>query len=90
MTNDEYQRLTPREFAALAERQRAEERRADYRTASLICMIYNVNRGPKNKALEPADLFREKTDRTVQTPEQQVQFARILNAMMGGETVEVV
>lgn len=53
-------------------------------------MIYNVNRGPKDKALTPDDLLRERPVKAAQSPDEQVQFARILNAMMGGEVVEKV
>jgi hypothetical protein len=60
------------------------EERADYRTASIVQMLYNVNRSSKSKALELKDFllsFGEQEPKPKQTPEQQFAILKVLAAM---------
>ncbi len=58
--------------------------RADYRTASIVQMLYNINRGKNQKALELKDFiltFGEQEQKPKQTPEQQFAILKVLAAM---------
>ena len=58
--------------------------RADYRTASIVQMLYNINRGKGQKALELKDFllaFGEQEPQQKQTPEQQFALLKVLAAM---------
>lgn len=67
------------------------EIRADYRIATLVQMLYNVNRGPKQKAL-PLEDFLLKFEAQEQKPRpKQDQFAlmKLLAEAYSQPTVEV-
>jgi hypothetical protein len=53
----EFWRLSLREFDLLCARKRVLERKTDYNTALVACMIYNVNRGKGKRAIHPEDLI---------------------------------
>lgn len=91
LTEDEFWRLTPRQFTAILKRHTEKLRRSDYGIASLIAAIYNApHRDPKGKWVTADDFLGHKDRHPVQTPEQQLQFIRMFNAAAGGETVEKV
>jgi hypothetical protein len=60
------------------------EVRDDYRTASIVQMIANVNRGLKQKPYKLSDFllnFEEAPEKKPQTPKQQFAMLKILAAM---------
>jgi hypothetical protein len=76
-----------REYNALCKRRRAHEEAKTYRSASIICSIYNVNRGKDQDPVTPDDLMGKK--KAKQTPEQILESVKSLHAMLGGKTPEV-
>lgn len=69
-----------------------DETRADYRAASIVQILYNVNRGKGQKALtlEEALLkFGEQPEKQKQTLEQQFAILKVLAAMHANETTPV-
>lgn len=67
------------------------ELRADYRAASIVQILYNINRGKNQKALslEEALLkFGEQAEKQAQTPEQQFSILRVLAAMHANDVPE--
>jgi hypothetical protein len=67
------------------------EIRADYRAASIVQILYNINRGKSQKALtlEEALLkFGEQEQKQKQTPEQQFSILKVLAAMHANDTPE--
>lgn len=77
-----------REFSALCKRHRANEKNETYRTASIICSIYNVNRGKGQDPLSPEDFMAEKK-KPKQTPEAMLAAVKSLHTMVGGRPPEV-
>lgn len=63
------------------------EMRSDYQTAQVLAMLYNVNRGKRQKAKAPED-FMPRWDnapqaRQQQTPEEQLAIVRGMTNRMG-------
>ena len=85
--------LTAKQFRAwehYAELEPFDETRADYRAASIVQMLYNVNRGSKQKAVALEDVVlkfgaQEKKDQQKQTPQQQFAILKVLAAMHANE-----
>jgi hypothetical protein len=81
--------LTAKQFADwwhYAQLEPFDETRADYRAASIVAMIANVNRGKKDKAFTLEDTVlrfgeREEKEKPNQTPAQQFAMLKILAAM---------
>jgi hypothetical protein len=77
-------RITARQFRELEvfeELEPPESVRDDYRTASIVTMIANVNRGPKQKAYTLQDFvlnFREVEPKKPQSPQEQLAILKIL------------
>lgn len=71
-----------REFDALCKRRRADEENDTYRTASIVCSIYNVNRGKGVAPLCPED-FMAKKDRPKQSPGAMLAAAKAIQNMAG-------
>jgi hypothetical protein len=68
------------------------EERADYRAASIVQMLYNINRGKNQKALELKDFllaFGEQEPKQKQTPEQQFAILKVLAAMHANDVPTV-
>ena len=63
------------------------ELRADYRAASIVQMLYNINRGKDQKALSIQDflLFAEKEKKPEQTPEQKFKILQLWAAAMAND-----
>lgn len=76
-----------REFGALCKRHRANEKNETYRTASIICSIYNVNRGKGQDPLRPEDFMAGKK-KARQTPEAMLAAVKFLHAKVGGKSPE--
>lgn len=66
------------------------ELRADYRAASIVQILYNINRGKNHKALtlEEALLKFGEEEKRRQTPEQQFSILRVLAAMHANDVPE--
>jgi hypothetical protein len=75
-----------REFNALCKRRRAAEDAETYRAASIICSIYNVNRGKGVDPLRPEDLMAEKKPK--QSAEEMLAVVKSLHAQVGGKPPE--
>ena len=63
------------------------EERDDYRFASIVQMLFNINRGKGQKALPLGDFVLKwaPEEKQKQTPEQQFAMLKILAAMSGGD-----
>ena len=70
------------ELDALVKRYRAQERRADRRTALICCTVVNAILRP-DPPWTVEDYFP--TEKEPQTPEQQLHALRYINAALGGE-----
>lgn len=59
MADEEFWRLTPRQFKALTDRLDESRQREDFRFGVLASVVANVNRDPKVRAepWDPADFF---------------------------------
>lgn len=83
---DFWQRMTPRQYGALAERWRQQQEREDRRTARICATIYNCVLRPKEPINE--DAFMPRLVRKEQAPQQQLAMVRALNTAFGGEVVK--
>jgi len=78
--------LTPREYSLLLQRY-AERRRHELEGSALVAaMLYNINKDPKAKALQPADFLGGKPAPKAQTAEHIKDAIRSLNKAFGGKT----
>lgn len=70
-----------REFASIGKRHRAKGEAETYRAASIICSIYNVNRGKGQDPITPDDLMAK--SKRQQTPDQMLNVAKSLTSIFG-------
>lgn len=89
LSDEDFWRLTPREFNALARAREAEQRNWDARFGLLAAILANAHRDPKKRAapFEPKDFFPSlaKMKKRRQTVQEQKQIVSILAAVFGGE-----
>lgn len=85
LTTEEWGRLTPREFRALCERWKQDQKRQDGRVALIAALIANANRDPKRRSKPyQVDDFMPK-ERKKQTAEQMRDTVKVLHAAFGGK-----
>lgn len=73
------------EWEAYAELEPFDERRADYRTASIVQTIANVNRGKNQKPYTLEEMllkFGEQPKKRQQSPEEQMRILNLLAHVM--------
>lgn len=66
----------------------SEDLRADYRAASIVQILYNINRGKGQQALTLEECllkFGEQPEKQQQTPGQQFAMLKVLAAMHAGD-----
>jgi hypothetical protein len=85
LDDDQFWRLTIRQFNKLVERHK-ENKRAELFNSALICsVIANVNRG-KGKPFQPSDFMpKENKKKAKMTTEQMVEMLRMITLQNGGE-----
>ena len=85
LSSEAFWRLTPRQFTALCERHRNDERRRDGRAALVTAMIANTVRDAKKhpKPYQPSDFLPSDGRRRGQSPEAQAVLLQAMAAAMG-------
>jgi len=90
LSEDDFWRLTMREYDALLRRRNMNQEGEMYRAAFIVSSIYNVNRDVKKKPepFRPED-FMAKRATSKQTPEDMLEMVKHLHAAFGGRPPEV-
>ena len=83
LQDDQFWRLTLRDFSFLMKRHEAHQERLDFRAALVCSVIANVNRGKNQKAFNPKDFMPKK--KKVQTPQEMLEHVKVLHKALGGE-----
>ena len=90
LSESDFWYLTLREFNALSERFKENQKWLNYRSALICSIIANVNRNPKkkSKAWTPDD-FMPAREQKMMTDEQMYAQVQAINVILGGEVKEV-
>jgi len=83
LSENDFWELSFKEFDLLRKRHELSEYRAWERTASLLCMIFNVHRGKKQRALKPKDILKNPLEKR-QTAQDMAHFFESLTKRQGG------
>jgi len=86
LTDEQFWRLTPKEYAALIERWRQNQDLEFQRMGTIAALIQNAYRG-KGKALTPADFnpfTAKKISRRKKTSPELLKTIETINRLMGG------
>ncbi|AQU06109.1 hypothetical protein B1772_04745 [Dehalococcoides mccartyi] len=88
LTEDQFWRLTLKEYAALLKHHRINMEWQDYRAGLICSVLANINRDPKKhtKPYTPADFMPQKNP-TKMTPEQMLAQIKLLNTVYNGNEV---
>jgi hypothetical protein len=88
LSDDEFWRLVPRQYAALLKRRREVNRRADLRAGIVAAVIANAHRGKDSQPFRPKDFMVDPPPAAAprpQTPAEMLAMVETLNALFGGE-----
>jgi len=91
LSENDFWKLTPREFNALTERYKEAKTWLDYRAALICSVMANIWRDPKRKRTPfSPDEFMPETGaaKSIQTPQQIFNTVQMLNTIYGGEVRE--
>ncbi|WP_428055407.1 hypothetical protein [Candidatus Avelusimicrobium alvi] len=83
LSEQDFWELSFKEFDLLRQRRELEEYRAWERTASLMCMVYNMHRGKRQRALKVKDLLKNPFEKK-QTAHDAAAFFRNMTIKQGG------
>jgi len=93
LSEEEFWELTPAQYDILAKRHfktlRTTNEQSDFRAAQICCILANINRDPKKKPTpyKVQDFMPKYKSVKKQTPEQQFELVKVLNAAFGGEVI---
>lgn len=84
LKEEDFWQLSFKEFDLLRKRHELHEYRQWERSASLICMVYNVHKGKRARALKVSDIVKNPLLQK-QTPRDMADFFKELTIKQGGE-----
>lgn len=88
MSDDEFWRMTPREFGAVVKRRVFDIERQDYRAALICATLVNINRKKGSRPVRPEAFLGKKKNADTAAPWQKIlKTVEAMNKSFGGKDV---